>query len=129
MKKTFGIFIMAAFMIILSSAFRTTGDKPKPWIIPETATAKKNTAPSNATSIAEGKELYVTHCSSCHGKKGKGDGSKAAQLETQCGDLSSAVTQKQTDGSLFYKIQTGRDDMPSFKKKIPEADDIWSIVN
>ena len=127
MKKTFGSILMAALMLMLWS-FKM-GDKPKPWIVPEAAKAKKSTVPSNAASIADGKELYTTHCASCHGKKGKGDGSKAAQLETDCGDLSSALSQKQTDGELFYKTQTGREDMPSFKKKIPDADDIWSIVN
>ncbi|MFN8238768.1 MAG: c-type cytochrome [Chitinophagales bacterium] len=128
MKKTFGIIFMTFVLFILVSAFKR-GDAPKPWPVPAASSAKKNPIASNATSIADGKELYGTHCASCHGKKGKGDGSKAAQLETDCGDLSSALSQKQTDGDLFYKIQVGRDDMPSFKKKIPEADDIWSIVN
>ncbi len=128
MKKTIGIFTMAAVMIVLSSAFKL-GDAPKPWPVPAASSAKKNPVASNPASIAEGKELYTTHCASCHGKKGKGDGTKAAQLDTDCGDFSTAAFQKQTDGDIFYKSQIGRDDMPSFKKKIPEADDIWSIVN
>ena len=128
MKKTIGIFTMAALMIVLWSAFKMS-DAPKPWPVPAASSAKKNPVLSNAGSIADGKELYTTHCASCHGKKGRGDGSKAAQLETECGDLSSAASQKQTDGDFFYKIQTGRDDMPSFKKKLPDANDIWSIVN
>jgi len=37
--------------------------------------------------------------------------------------------QSQSDGSLFYKTSEGRDDMPSFKKKIPDQDDIWNLVN
>jgi mono/diheme cytochrome c family protein len=43
--------------------------------------------------------------------------------------LSLPDDQKQSDGSLFYKISEGREDMPSFKKKIPDEEDIWSIVN
>jgi mono/diheme cytochrome c family protein len=128
MKKTFGIILLALFVTILGSAFKRF-DPPKPWPVAATSNSKVNPIASNASSIADGKDLYTTHCASCHGKKGKGDGTKAAQLETECGDLSSAAVQKETDGSLFYKIQTGRDDMPSFKKKIPEADDIWSVVN
>ena len=84
---------------------------------------------SNAASIAEGKALYATHCKSCHGAKGKGDGPKAANLKTESGDFSKADFQAQTDGSIFYKTSEGRDDMPKFKAKIPDADDIWSIVN
>jgi hypothetical protein len=30
-------------------------------------------------------------------------------------------------GSLFYKTSQGRGDMPDFKKKISENDDIWSL--
>jgi len=30
---------------------------------------------------------------------------------------------------LFYKITTGRDDMPAFDKKIPDAEDRWLIIN
>ena len=41
-------------------------------------------------AIADGKALYATHCKSCHGTKGLGDGSKAAQLKTEPGDFSKA---------------------------------------
>ena len=101
----------------------------KPWPVPDAAKAKKSTVPTSAASIADGKELWATHCKSCHGTKGMGDGPKAAQLKTEPGDFSKADAQSQSDGSLFYKIQEGRDDMPGFKKKITDPDDIWNIVN
>jgi len=78
--------------------------------------------------MAAGKSLGGVHCASCHGKTGLGDGSKAAQLKTQPDDFSKASFQNQSDGSLFYKVVEGRDDMPSYKKKIPDTDDIWSLV-
>jgi mono/diheme cytochrome c family protein len=37
--------------------------------------------------------------------------------------------QAETDGELFYKISEGREDMPAFKKKIPDEEDRWSVVN
>ncbi|HEY8689557.1 MAG TPA: cytochrome c [Chitinophagaceae bacterium] len=101
----------------------------KPWIAPDADKNKVNPIKSDASSLADGKELWVKHCSSCHGKSGMGDGSKAAQLKTEPGDFSKATTQAQTNGSLFYKVSQGRGDMPSFKKKIPENDDVWSLVN
>jgi len=101
----------------------------KPWIVPDADKNKVNPIKSDASSLADGKELWVKHCSSCHGKMGKGDGSKAAQLKTEPGDFSKPATQSQTNGSLFYKVSQGRGDMPSFKKKIPENDDVWSLVN
>ncbi len=84
---------------------------------------------ADAASIAAGKVLWSTHCKSCHGAKGLGDGPKAEQLETETGDLTISEVQAQSDGSFFYKTTEGRDDMPSFKKKLPDADERWNLVN
>jgi mono/diheme cytochrome c family protein len=105
------------------------GTQPKPWPVPEKNSKMVNPVKSDAASIATGKTLYNQHCKSCHGAKGKGDGSKAAQLDTECGDFTTAAFHAQSDGSLFYKTSEGRKDMPSYKKKIPEADDMWAVVN
>jgi mono/diheme cytochrome c family protein len=103
--------------------------QPKPWPVPDNAAKVKNPVKSNAESVAAGKTLWQQNCASCHGKTGKGDGSKAAQLKTPMVDFSIAEFQSMTDGGIFYKTSEGRGDMPSFKKKIPEAMDIWDIVN
>lgn len=100
------------------------------WEVPAKYKSMKNpTDAKDKEGAAEGKALFAKQCSSCHGKKGLGDGSKAPELKGDLGDFSSAATQKQTDGELFYKITEGRDDMPSFKKKIAEDDDRWLVVN
>ncbi|MGZ3923999.1 MAG: c-type cytochrome, partial [Flavisolibacter sp.] len=101
----------------------------EPWPVPDKYLKMANPVKADATSIADGKQLWLQHCTSCHGKSGKGDGPKAAQLKTLPHDLSKADIQSQPDGSFFYKTSEGRKDMPSFKKKIPDQDDIWSIVN
>mgnify|MGYP001143816952 CR=1 FL=1 len=87
-----------------------------------------NPIKSDAESLGTGKEIWIKHCQSCHGKSGKGDGSKAAQLKTVPEDMTKAEVQNQSDGSLFYKSSEGRKDMPSFKKKIPDENDIWQVV-
>ncbi len=123
--------LLAVAVIALGSvglAF-TAVQQTKPWPVPDKDAKAVNPVKSNAESIAAGKALYTQHCSSCHGKKGLGDGSKAAQLKTQPEDMSQSKLQSQSDGSLFYKISAGRDDMPSFKKKIPDAEDVWSVIN
>lgn len=117
------------FVGILIFGTITAFQDKKPWLVPDADKTKVNPLKPDASSISDGKTLWVSHCKSCHGTKGMGDGSKAAQLKTEPGDFSKATTQSQTDGSLFYKISKGRDDMPAFKKKIPENDDIWSLVN
>ncbi len=128
MKKNLMMLIAGFFMIALFAFVNKTIDQ-KPWPVPDSAKNRVNPIKSDAASIASGKALYSTHCKSCHGTKGKGDGPKAAQLDTESGDFTLATFKAQTDGALFYKTAEGRKDMPSFKKKIPEADDIWAVVN
>ena len=76
-----------------------------------------------------GEDLYKQHCRSCHGKEGYGDGSKAKELETEMRDLTSEEVQSQNDGELFYKSIIGRDEMPSFEKKIRSEEDRWMVIN
>lgn len=118
---TISLALLAVFAMSFSSG--------KPWPVPDNFKTMKNPVASNAESIAAGKALWGQHCKSCHGAKGMGDGPKASTLKTEPGDFTTAATQSQTDGSLFYKTSTGREDMPSFSKKIPDKEDIWSIVN
>ena len=128
MKSTVAI---AVFVIgILAASFTIKVQQTqKPWLVPAADKAKKNPVPSSAESIKAGKELWSMNCKSCHGTKGLGDGSKAAQLKTEPGDFSTAAFQSQTDGEIFYKLSEGRDDMPASKKKIPDAEDRWNLVN
>lgn len=125
-NRTLIAILFAGFM---AASFTLKMNDQKPWNVPEAAKNKKNPVASNAESIAAGKALWSTHCKSCHGNKGLGDGTKAAQLKTEPGDFSKASFQSQTDGALFYKLSEGRDDMPSFKKKVADEDDRWSLVN
>ncbi|MGZ3846406.1 MAG: c-type cytochrome [Flavisolibacter sp.] len=123
--KMFNLLLFVLFVSVVS--FRMAQEEP--WPVPDKYLKMANPVKADATSIADGKQLWLQHCTSCHGKSGKGDGPKAAQLKTLPHDLSKADIQSQPDGSFFYKTSEGRKDMPSFKKKIPDQDDIWSIVN
>ncbi len=127
MKKSYQVLIISLFAIFIL-AFTTKSMIQEPWPVPDKYKKMVNPVKSDATSLKTGKSLYSTHCKSCHGTKGKGDGPKASQLDTDCGDFSKDL-KGQTDGALFYKTLEGRKDMPSFKKKIPDADDIWAVVN
>jgi mono/diheme cytochrome c family protein len=121
------LFVSIPLLFVISSFILKSSQTP--WVAPEKASKTPNPVKSDAASIADGKALWVKHCQSCHGKSGMGDGSKAAQLKTEPGNFSTADFQKQSDGAIFYKTAEGRDDMPSFKKKIPDQDELWSIVN
>lgn len=127
MKKI--LFILVVAMGLTGISFTIGNQDRKPWPVPDKDKKMKNPVAADAESIAAGKALWNTHCKSCHGAKGLGDGTKAATLKTEPGDFSKADVQNETDGTLFYRTSEGRDDMPSFKKKIPDQDDRWSIIN
>ncbi len=127
--KKYVPFLIISLIIFGLLAFTTSKNGQQPWPVPEKYKKMVNPLKGDAASVATGKSLYSTHCKSCHGTKGKGDGPKAAQLDTESGDFTMASFQNQSDGSLFYKTYEGRKDMPSFKKKIADADDIWAVVN
>ncbi len=126
MKKV-SLILFSCTVVLLMSFMNS--NQPKPWPVPDKYEKMANPVKSDAASIANGKTLYNQHCKSCHGTKGKGDGTKASQLDTECGDFTTSAFHAQSDGALFYKTFEGRKDMPSYKKKIPEADDIWAVVN
>ncbi len=126
MKKVIFSFTGLIMAGVLIMAFMVTPQQNTPWVVPDKNKAMKNPVTFDKAAAAT---LWSTHCKSCHGKTGLGDGTKAATLATPCSDMSTAAFQKQSDGSIFYKIAEGRDDMPSFKKKIPDADDIWQLVH
>src|SRR5215216_5383840 len=121
--------IISLTIIFIMAAGFTFFDQQKPWPVPEKYNKMPNPVKADAASLDAGKAIWVKHCQSCHGKSGKGDGTKAAQLKTLPDDMTKADVQKQTDGAFFYKTSEGRNDMPSFKKKISDQEDIWSIIN
>lgn len=110
--------------VIMGSAFFY---QQKEWKAPASADAKKNPLTADATTIAAGKVIYVKECQSCHGKKGKGDGPSAKDLDIPAGDFTKAAMQGQSDGALFWKTSEGRKPMPSFKKKLTE-EKIWQTI-
>jgi mono/diheme cytochrome c family protein len=121
-KKLLTVSLLLMTTIVGSAFFQQ-----KEWKAPASADAKKNPLTSDAAAIAAGKTVYVKECQSCHGKKGKGDGPSAKDLDIPAGDFSKATMQSQSDGALFWKTSEGRKPMPSFKKKLTE-DKIWQTI-
>jgi len=116
------LFVCAAFLLISFS------QGVEEWIVPDKYKIMENPTSADKKNLTIGKNLYKKHCKSCHGEDGLGDGTKAAGLDTPCGDFSSEEFQSQTDGDLFYKTTIGRDEMPSFSKTISDDEDRWLIV-
>jgi hypothetical protein len=121
---------MKTFILMLTSLAFVTGTvsfiqpKKDPWKVPEKYEKMKNPIVSDEVSIKAGNAIYTEHCTSCHGIKGFGDGKKAQHLSKAPTDFTSNEFQKQTDGALLYKIYFGHRDMPGFKDRIPDNDDV-----
>ena len=129
MKKQ--LFITAAVLIgsiaLLSMTTNTTIQDP--WEVPAKYEKMENPFASTADAENVGRMLYSKHCKSCHGKSGEGDGPKAETIDTQMPDISSDAFKAQSDGAIYYKTFIGRDDMPSFEKKIADEKEQWLLVN
>lgn len=125
------LFPTIGLLLGISALFSFTNIQAQhnPWEVPESAKKMQNPTSDDKESLMIGKSLYDKHCRSCHGKSGLGDGPKAAELDTPSGDFTLPEFQAQTDGEIFWKTTKGRDDMPTFEKKIPNDEDRWLIVN
>jgi len=134
MKKTQKAITLLVMMIIavvfmLGNTANAQQAKAKPWPVPDkNKTIKAAVSLKDASVISNGKDLWAKNCKSCHGAKGLGDGPKGASLKTFPGDFSGAAFQGMGDGEIFYKTSTGRDEMPAYEKKLPDANDRWALV-
>ncbi len=117
------IAVLAQFSTTIVSA-----QKKPAWVTPKDANLVKNPLAGDKSTLAEGKTLYVSNCSPCHGLKGKGDGAAAASLNPKPADHTSSKVQDETDGSLFWKISEGHNPMPTYKTTLSDKQR-WELVN
>ncbi len=105
----------------------TQGQDTTKWIAPDDASKIANPIVSNETTIAEGMNIYRRNCRSCHGKLGDGKGVESEDLTIKPPDFRQASLSEQTDGALFWKINTGRNDMASYSKDLT-PEEIWKVT-
>jgi mono/diheme cytochrome c family protein len=122
------ILMLAITLVAIPPALRAEAQPAEPWTAPARAARKTNPISADEKSIARGKELYVKGCAPCHGSKGKGDGPASVTLNPKPADHTSRKMWEESDGSLFWKITTGRGAMPSWEESYSE-EDRWHIIN
>jgi mono/diheme cytochrome c family protein len=126
-KSVFVSALLLAFSF--SQVMNAQGQKKaEPWPVPAAEKAKANPVASDDATMKLGMSSWSKNCASCHGKTGLGDGVKGRMCKTNPGDFSSTDFQAFTDGEIFYRTKTGRNEMPAFDKKIPD-NEIWAMVN
>ena len=109
--KKFSVLIAITVSIAFLYSF-TSVTLPDPWVVPDKYLKMKNPVKADAASIKAGKLLYEKHCQSCHGKTGKGDGSKAAQLDTEPGDFSAKAFKSQLRRGINSKMAANNSTTP-----------------
>jgi mono/diheme cytochrome c family protein len=83
----------------------------------------------SARSIVRGAELFATHCASCHGKSGRGDGPAGRFFRTRPSDLTADHVYGHTDGDLYWWIVNGiREVMPPFGAALDE-EARWNVID
>jgi mono/diheme cytochrome c family protein len=109
-----GIALMGWLLLISAGQF------PE-WVVPADQAAIANPVPSSAKALSSGRSFYEMQCKACHGPKGAGDGIIPSAT------LLSDAFQAQSDGAIFWKLQTGRELMPSFATQ--PADQLWEVIH
>jgi mono/diheme cytochrome c family protein len=99
---------------------------------------RRNPVARSEESLRAGRALWRSHCETCHGAKGKGDGPNARLHERRKGyaprNLTDpAVQENLTDGEIFFRITTGIVEgasiiMPAYEAKVPDEADRWTVV-
>ncbi len=82
--------------------------------------------PITAVTLADGKELFETHCAICHGLRGRGDGPLVPRIPNPPSYLSQRLLAMPA-GRIFHVITRGAGRMPSYAAQI-SAGERWKIV-
>ena len=127
--KTLVIIALSFFLVVTLGAMSQRVKQDDKWPVPDKYVKMKNPYANTKDSEQIGKRLYAINCRSCHGSKGKGDGTKALELKTKVPDLTTSTFKAEPDGSVYYKTVFGKGDMPAFEKKISRDEDRWLLVN
>lgn len=119
-KNKITILLLVAYIIITGSA-----SFAQSWSVPDEY--QKMAAPFlfDAKTVKAGEVIYMKNCKSCHGDPGKNNVAKITPVPK---DPASKEYQNQSDGSLFYKLATGRGPMPAFGSILKE-DERWQVIS
>jgi mono/diheme cytochrome c family protein len=119
-KNNITLLLLVAYIILTG-----TNSYAQPWTVPDEY--QKMAAPFlfDAKTVKAGEVIYMKNCKSCHGDPGKNNVAKITPVPK---DPVSKEYQNQSDGSLFYKMSTGRGPMPSFANILKE-EERWQVIS
>ena len=100
--------------------------------IPENERALVNPFGGDELAVAQGRELFLSRCSACHGIDGRGNTPIGANEYPRAPNLRSGLTQHMTDGEIHYIIQNGVEltGMPALPGTHSETEaESWKLVS
>jgi len=121
-------FGLLASAMMVARATTAADDQTSGWTAPPRAARRANPIQPDEHSRAAGSRLFLTHCASCHGRAGRGDGPGAIACNPSPSDLTDPAVISETDGELFWKISTGRKPMPAYESRLSD-EQRWHVVN
>jgi mono/diheme cytochrome c family protein len=130
LQSRFRFSVAVIFTVLIASTFtaRSEEQSKDKWSAPAVEAQKKNPVAPSESSRAAGRKIYSKTCVMCHGKTGDADGPAVIELNIHPAKLSDPKIASESDGSLFWKVTTGKKPMPAYGKRISEADR-WNLVN
>jgi hypothetical protein len=117
---------MRTLTLILLFNFFATLAFSQDWVVPAERKGKLSPFRFTEETKKEGERLYNLNCKSCHGTPSKGD--YLSTLNPVPGDPATDKIQHNLDGEIFYKLTTGRGQMPAFRDVL-SATDMWNIIS
>jgi hypothetical protein len=112
-----------AFILILQ--FVLPELSAQEWVVPDDKKGRLSTFSFTDDTRKAGEKLYLINCVSCHGTPGKGN---YLNLVPSPGDPATVKIQRNSDGEIFYKLTTGRGQMPSFKSALTSTE-MWNVIS
>jgi mono/diheme cytochrome c family protein len=130
LQLRFRLSLAVFFTVLIASApgALTEEQSKQKWSAPAVEAQKKNPVAAAEPSLAAGRKIYSKTCVMCHGKAGDADGPAVIELNIHPAKLSDPKLATESDGSLFWKITTGKKPMPTYGKRLSETDR-WNLVN
>lgn len=121
MKNSIQIFSILLILLLVGSGLFAQEE----WLVPEAQKAKLSKFEFDEQSRQAGDVLYQTNCKSCHGDPGQAN--YLTTLTPTPTDPAGEHFQSNLDGELYYKIRTGKGQMPSFRMVLT-PNQIWQLI-
>ena len=130
LQSRFRLSVAVLYTVLIASALVALSEEPSKgkWSAPAAEAQKKNPVAATESAFAAGQKIYFKTCVMCHGKARDADGPAVIELNIHPAKLSDPKLATESDGSLFWRVTTGKKPMPAYGKRMSETDR-WNVVN